>query len=89
MWPSEYRPSLTFSTPSNSYSQPTCCTEDNGWELSPHSPASLSADIRWNSGSWSHFHILLNVSRPDLSLLHGLGFRSRSDRVPWDRHKIL
>lgn len=30
MWPSEYRPSLTFSTPSNSYSQPTCCTEDNG-----------------------------------------------------------
>ncbi len=55
----------------------------------PHSPASLRADMRWNSGSCSHFHIRLNVSRPDLSLLQGLGFRRRSERVPWERHKIL
>lgn len=44
--------------------------------------ASLKADILWNSGSCSHFHILLNVSLPDFSLLQGLGFLSRSERVP-------
>ena len=52
-------------------------------------PASLRADILWNSGSCSHFHILLKVSRPDFSLLQGLGFLSRSDRVPWERHSTL
>lgn len=51
--------------------------------------ASLRADILWNSGSCSHFHILRNVSRPDFSLLHGFGFRKRSERVPCDRHSTL
>lgn len=45
-------------------------------------PASLKADILWNSGSCSHFHILRKVSLPDFSLLQGLGFRSKSERVP-------
>lgn len=45
-------------------------------------PARRKADMRWNSGSCSHFHILRKVSLPDLSLLQGLGFRSRSERVP-------
>ena len=52
-------------------------------------PARRRADIRWNSGSWSHFHILRKVSRPDLSLDQGLGLRSKSDSVPWDRHNTL
>lgn len=51
--------------------------------------AKRSADMRWNSGSCSHFHILRKVSRPDLSLLQGLGFRSRSERVPWERQSTL
>lgn len=52
-------------------------------------PAKRRADILWNSGSSSHLYIRRNVSRPDLSLLHGLGLRSRSDNVPWDRHNTL
>lgn len=52
-----------------------------------HLPASRSADIRWNSGSCSHFHIRLKVSRPDLSFDHGLGLRNKSERVPCDRHR--
>ncbi len=36
-----------------------------------------------------HFHILRKVSRPDLSLLQGLGFRSRSESVPCERHSTL
>lgn len=47
-------------------------------------PASLRADMRWNSGSWSHFAIRLKVSRPLFSLDHGFGLRSRSESVPWD-----
>lgn len=53
------------------------------------SPASLNADILWNSGSWSHFHIRLNVSLPDLSFDHGFGFLSRSLSVPCDLHSTL
>lgn len=52
-------------------------------------PASLSADILWNSGSCSHFHIRRNVSRPDFNLLHGLGFLKRSLSVPWLRQSTL
>ena len=52
-------------------------------------PASRRDDIRWNSGSWSHFHIRLNVSLPDLSLDQGFGLRSRSESVPWLRHSTL
>lgn len=51
-------------------------------------PARRSADMRWNSGSCSHFHILRKVSRPDLSLLQGLGLRSRSESVPCERHRM-
>jgi len=47
-----------------------------------HSPANLRADILWNSGSWSHFHMRRNVSRPDFSFDQGLGLRSKSDSVP-------
>ena len=43
--------------------------------------------MRWNSGSWSHFHMRRKVSRPDFSLDQGLGLRSRSDRVPCERHR--
>lgn len=46
-----------------------------------------NAAMRWNSGSWSHFFILRNVSRPDLSFDHGFGLRKRSESVPCDRHK--
>ena len=42
--------------------------------------------MRWNSGSWSHFHMRRNVSRPDLSFDQGFGLRSRSDSVPCERH---
>jgi len=47
-----------------------------------HSPANLRADILWNSGSWSHFHMRRKVSRPDFSFDQGLGLRSKSDSVP-------
>lgn len=52
-------------------------------------PASLSADILWNSGSCNHFHILLNVSRPDFSFDHGFGFLKRSLSVPCDLQRTL
>ena len=52
-------------------------------------PAKRRADILWNSGSWSHLNIRLKVSRPDLSFDQGFGLRSRSERVPWDRHSTL
>jgi len=47
-----------------------------------YSPANLRADILWNSGSWSHFHMRRKVSRPDFSFDQGLGLRSKSDSVP-------
>ena len=51
------------------------------------SPANRNADILWYSGSWSHFAIRLNVSRPDFNFDHGFGFRSKSESVPCERHK--
>lgn len=52
-------------------------------------PAKRRADILWNSGSSNHLDILRKVSRPDLSLLHGLGFLNKSERVPCDRQRTL
>ena len=46
-----------------------------------------SVAIRWNSGSASHFFMRRKVSRPDLSLDQGFGFRNKSLKVPWERHK--
>lgn len=61
-----------------SFSLADCCITANLREL-----------ILWNSGSWSHLNIRLNVSRPDLSLDQGLGFLRRSDNVPCDRQRTL
>ena len=45
--------------------------------------ANRSADMRWNSGSWSHFCMRRNVSRPLFNFDHGFGLRNRSERVPF------